>query len=283
MIDNLYKDSLRMLVLDELFDQKAITYQYSDFELTIEKPYRSPSIYLILTNLNDTNYKIKVCIKGFSDETIVEPFDLIRHRRDRPNKNRGYIANWIFNKILYKDLQDYVESEQFLIDTGKKKQKDTKKTKQKDVYSVKDIADLQPLLDDKASIDSVLLLRELIDNRFPDLTTIDNFNNTMKNFTSPILMIDIIDAVQTSARLIINFSTTNGYSMSSVTIKSRYRLLIEPKWKDLSDIEFVDGELHYVKNIEDLLSMNVYEVEVSLVDINNPYLSISAVTQFATI
>lgn len=86
-----------------------------------------------------------------------------------------------------------------------------------------------------------------------------------------------------SSDLQVTFTTSNGYSMSNVAVKARYKLSTDSVWTDAVEQLFTGGQLSYTFNLSSLVALSNYDFEVYLSDANNPSLDVLVAGVFATL
>lgn len=85
-----------------------------------------------------------------------------------------------------------------------------------------------------------------------------------------------------SADLQVTFSTTNGYSMSTVGLRAKYKLAADTVWADMPEVPFVNGTLSYLFSLLSLAPASDYQYQVYLADTNSPTLNVFADGTFTT-
>lgn len=158
-------------------------------------------------------------------------------------------------------------------------------------HDIHDITGLTTVLSSKStathvhSVYQVQGLIDLLNKKANHFTELPNDSLTLEHIVRSFILPEI--KIQTyfktnSFHIQVYFLTTNGYSMSTVRINVRYKLLNDTVWKDAYSRVFVDGILSYQFILDNLLDNSIYTLEVYLTDKNNPTIKVQHQETFIT-
>jgi hypothetical protein len=100
----------------------------------------------------------------------------------------------------------------------------------------------------------------------------------------PQLSMTLTSTVAQTIDVSVNFTNTNGYSMSTVSVKVGYRTQGSASaYTYLPNTAFVNATLSYPLSISGLVSEQAYEIELSLVDSNSSSQAISGTVSTSVI